>query len=521
MSSDETIPLRPRPSAEEHLGALLAAAGRGSEAELIAVATRLLTGLLGERGSCLLLGSRPRVVMSTHAPSVRNWPIDLTNYPEILAAVEERRVIAVEDVLVDPRLAAVRPFLPRSLRSTAVVPLLGTSEVLGVVLVQSTAPRRFIPRALELPSLIGQQAALLIELARLQFSLAKGAAGEVAAAARRDRALSGPVVLAEAEESTLRLHTQREPPPAASRILVIDDDSDDAALVGQILADQGYAVETCSDSLDGVKRARERRPDAVIVDVCLPRLDGFGVVEKLRAEEATRETPVLFVSGCDDLMVRVQGLKLGAADFLTKPFFAPELLARVERSIEQSKLRARLSGQAHTDELTGLGNVRFLREQMALEQSRVKRYRTRLSVVMIDVDKLKRINDAEGHPVGSRVLAEVGRILREEVRETDVAVRYGGDEFLVMLPHVALADGVSFAERVLARARATAVGEGVPRILLSCGVASLDGDEGVEEVLRKADVAAYHAKRRGGNQVRAYDLAIDTAVARGRAERAG
>jgi diguanylate cyclase (GGDEF)-like protein len=499
-------------SPARQLGALLEVAVGADERAVLLVATRAVTSLLGERGSCVLLAPHPRVVLSTRAPSLRDWPILLSNYPEIVAAVEERRAIVIEDARRDPRLAAVRQFLPRNLGSVGAVPIIGVDGCLGVLLAQSTLPRRFTEEAVETARLIGQQAGALVELARIREKLVGGPASP------RTNSGETPVVLAAAGETTLRLRAIsprpiRDEPPSARRVLVIEDEESHASMVALLLEDHGYRTEIARGGVEGIEQASAGLFDVILVDVCMPVLDGFTVAERLKEDPRTRHVPILFLSGSDDLMARVRGLQLGAADFLAKPFFSPELLARVERAIEQAAVRETLRGQAHTDELTGLGNLRMLRECLALEQSRASRYGTALSIVMIDVDGLKKINDTHGHPVGSRVLAEVGRLLREEVRDTDVAVRYGGDEFVVMLPHVDQEEGMALAARVLARAREARV-DGEISISLSIGVASLGrGARNVEELLYRADAAAYRAKRSGGDQVCAHDRSVASSCA--------
>jgi two-component system cell cycle response regulator len=223
----------------------------------------------------------------------------------------------------------------------------------------------------------------------------------------------------------------------------------------------------------------------------------------------TCHVPILIVSGADDLLPRVRELKVDTVDFLRKPFSLLELLARVDRSLSLAVSRGNLRLEASIDDLTGLGNPRYLREQLALEQSRIARYGTHSAIVMVDVDKLKQINDRHGHLAGSGVLRAIGEILRSQIRETDLAARYGGDEFVVLLPHTTASEACTFAERVLACVR-RARPDGI-EISISLGVAALEGSGGqsIDYLLAEADAAAYRAKRSGGSRVCVYDKAID------------
>jgi two-component system cell cycle response regulator len=243
----------------------------------------------------------------------------------------------------------------------------------------------------------------------------------------------------------------------------------------------------------------------VILDVGLPDQDGVEVALELVSDRRTAHLPVLFVSGHEDLAARVRAIRQVYCDFLRKPYHEQDLLARVERCLAESDLRLRLESDARIDELTGLGNPRLLDERLGVESARRARYGTPLTILVMDLDGLKQINDKHGHLTGTAVLRAVGEALRQQIRETDVAFRYGGDEFVVLLPHTGMADALAFSERLLAcirKLRPCDVG-----VSVSIGVAAYDDavDDSIQAQLARADSATYAAKRLGGNRVVASD----------------
>jgi two-component system cell cycle response regulator len=233
------------------------------------------------------------------------------------------------------------------------------------------------------------------------------------------------------------------------------------------------------------------------------------VALELTGDRRTAQLPILFVSGRDDLAERVRECRQLNCDFLRKPYREQELLARVERCLAESDLRARLESDARIDELTGLGNPRLLDERLGVEAARRARYGTPLTIVVMDLDGLKLINDQHGHLTGTAVLREIGEAVRTEIRETDVAFRYGGDEFVVLLPHTGMADAMAFSDRLLGRIRRLRPA-GIA-VTASMGVAAYDDavDNSIQAQLARADSATYVAKRLGGNRVVASPSARD------------
>lgn len=285
------------------------------------------------------------------------------------------------------------------------------------------------------------------------------------------------------------------------RVLIVEDDTPLAEAVATCLGDHDYHAMIASSGREALEAAREWGPALAIVDVQLPDMDGFALAEAFAADRKLSTLPVLFASGIADLPNHVRRLQSLACDFLRKPYGSDELIARVERGLAEARVREQLRRVARFDELTGLGNLRLLEERMAVESARLSRYGTPFALVVADLDGLKRINDAHGHLAGSAVLRAVGDALRAEIRETDLAVRYGGDEFVVLLPHTPLGAAQTFAERLLRR-----VGELRPEgisISVSIGIGAYDPavDASLQGLLARTDAAAYRAKRNGGGQI--------------------
>ncbi|HEY2900419.1 MAG TPA: diguanylate cyclase [Polyangia bacterium] len=478
---------------------LIQVAAEGTTRDLLYEATTDITRLLGQRGSCILLEDGPRVVSAPHAPSAIDLRLDLDRYPEIVAAIERREVVTIDDVRRDPRLERVRHLLPAELRSVSAVPLARAGRCLGTFLVQSTHPVPASVEARTAASLLAKFTALILsERSHAENSNGVGLVNGGPAVDSKDGVGNGvpliaypPALLPESESGSI-----------PKRILIVEDDPGLKQTLADSLEEEGFFVTTASTGEEGLAKAAAIRPSMLLLDVKLPVLDGFQLARRARETETLRTLPILFLSGADDLAARVRAAQMDDVDFLSKPFSRDELMARVHRVLEQGAGRDRLRVEAQHDELTGLGNRRSLRAALAGERARFERYGLAFSVLVFDIDKLKRINDEHGHLAGDAVIKAVADVLRREGRETDRAVRYGGDEFVVLLPHTSGDDAMVFASRTLGHVARLNPG-GIP-VTVSVGIASLKrtvaGDIG-DDVIRRADAAAYRAKRAGGNRV--------------------
>jgi diguanylate cyclase (GGDEF)-like protein len=316
--------------------------------------------------------------------------------------------------------------------------------------------------------------------------------------------------LADDLDRSLRPATEPEigrgPAPSGPRprVLVVDDEEDARAALSEVLAPD-CEVLSAGDGEEAIRVTRLEHPDLVLMDLFMPRVDGLQALQRIRADPSTADVPVIFVSARGDDTVKARALDLGAVDYLQKPFSERELRARVERTLRLSRSQSALRELAQTDPLTGLANLRAFRTRLEDEVKRARRYRTPLTCVMADMDNLKPVNDELGHAAGDRAIAAIAAVIRAELRETDFGARYGGDEFVLLLPHTSGEDGRTLAGRVCARLRETvleASGHSVP-LGASFGVACLvhDAPDAAEALVRTADAALYRAKRSGRSRV--------------------
>jgi len=239
----------------------------------------------------------------------------------------------------------------------------------------------------------------------------------------------------------------REELPRKNKILVVDDVAVNVQLLTTYLTSVGYEVFTARDGQEALDKVIETQPDLILLDVMMPKLNGFEVCERLKTDPTTKIIPVIMVTALNEIEDKIKATEAGADDFVSKPFNKLELLTRVKsllrikqlhdelrakvRELEQA--RERLRQLAITDGLTGLYNHRYLKEHLEQELLRANRHQSRVSVVMLDIDHFKKFNDAFGHPAGDTILRAIARLLKDNIRKIDIAARYGGEEFCLVL----------------------------------------------------------------------------------------
>ena len=301
-----------------------------------------------------------------------------------------------------------------------------------------------------------------------------------------------------------------------STIVVAEDDRITRELLSGMLRKHGFVVEAVPDGQVAVERVARGGVDLVLLDILMPRLSGLEACRLLKGMTSDTFLPVVLVTVKTDSASRVEGLKIGADDYVCKPFDEEELLARVEAMLRIKRLhdhvvdaRARLEQLSLHDDLTGLFNYRYLHSRLSEEFKRAERYHDPLACLVIDIDRLQAHNELGGREAGDCVLKFVAEIIQRSVREVDVVARFGGDEFLVVLPSTHFAGSVTVAERILQDANQCIPGDpGQPSlpVALSLGVALFPSRDvrTKDALLRGADAALHAAKRDGGNRICVY-----------------
>ena len=296
------------------------------------------------------------------------------------------------------------------------------------------------------------------------------------------------------------------------RVAIVDDDAAIRRLVRLLLKRSGY--DTIEFGTGEEARAELKRTlwDLAILDRRLPDMDGLELCQDLKSNPEFKSRYVIMLTGEDDQEDKVQGLDLGADDYITKPFQYQELLARIRAAkrivdlqkelIETNKRLERLS---ITDGLTNLFNHRYFQDELSRAFDESARYRRPLSLAMADIDFFKKVNDSHGHAVGDEVLRGVARMFQESSRSTDLVARYGGEEFAVMMPETDAEAACTFAEKVRARVESASIQTqaGPLRVTVSVGCATVPHPKvhAAKDLIISADNALYRAKEAGRNQV--------------------
>ncbi len=302
-----------------------------------------------------------------------------------------------------------------------------------------------------------------------------------------------------------------------AKILLVEDDKVQGNATKHYLESAGYNVTWVEDGKSAIKTIKTQDIDLVVLDLILPDMSGNEVCRWLKLNQDTRGIPIIMLTAKGSTSDKVASLTAGADDHLTKPFNESELSARIyaclrtkalqdelrEKNRQLEELLTKLEILAITDSLTQIYNRRYFESVIEKEFENTLRYKTPASCMMIDTDNFKSINDDFGHRIGDIVLKSIAQIIKNNLRKVDVVARWGGEEFIAILPRTTKEDTFIAAQRIL-KAISDNKFEGVNRsVTVSIGIASIPDEsiDNAEKLIHKADTAMYEAKKCGRNTV--------------------
>ncbi len=294
---------------------------------------------------------------------------------------------------------------------------------------------------------------------------------------------------------------------SASQVLLVDDDPVMLRLTRAMLESGGYTTRLATTGQEALAVIQEDCPHYLLTDWMMPGLTGPELCRAVRQMDLPHYLYILMLTAKTGSNFLVEGLDAGADDFLTKPVKQGELLARMKAGARVLTLEQRLNQLVRSDPLTGIYNRRAFHDQAQREFQRVRRYKGKLSVVMVDIDYFKRINDTYGHPAGDLVIKQVAKVLQSSLRSTDYVCRFGGEEFCAILTETREEDAAIWADRVrMALSRLEIpVGKETIKITASMGVAGvLDDTKDIDTLIDAGDQALLVAKQSGRDRVVCY-----------------
>lgn len=286
-------------------------------------------------------------------------------------------------------------------------------------------------------------------------------------------------------------------------ILIVDDQKLIQQILGEIL--KGFAnIEYASSGEEALDKIKISKPDLILLDVTMPGMDGFDVCRCLKKDKETSDIPIVILTGNDSNKHEIKALQEGATDFLRKPITPEIVYVRVGNILKLQAATRELRILAQTDPLTGAYNRRHFWEIGSAETQRYKRYNSIFSVMMLDIDHFKNVNDTYGHDVGDIAIKKTVEIIKNELRIEDTLGRLGGEEFAVILPETKNDKASFVAERIRAAISKLQINteKGGLAFTLSIGIAEINLDDKIiDDVIKHADDALYEAKETGRNKV--------------------
>jgi len=291
-----------------------------------------------------------------------------------------------------------------------------------------------------------------------------------------------------------------------SKILIVDDDRSNIVALNHILK-PAYSIHVAINGRAAIGIATQYAPDLILLDIVMPDMDGFEVLSELKREGLLSRIPVIVITSLDSTEDEEAGFSLGAVDYITKPFRAPIVRARVKTHLRMVEYIREIERFGMTDTLTGLPNRRSFDERIGVEWNRAAREKEPLSMLMIDVDNFKHYNDRYGHMQGDVLLQTIGEIFKQTVKRAgDFVARWGGEEFAVLLPNTDHDEAIIVAEQIRANTETAVIAHHdgtAASVTVSIGVNTEipSTNKTLNDFIIKADDNLYSAKNSGKNRV--------------------
>lgn len=286
-------------------------------------------------------------------------------------------------------------------------------------------------------------------------------------------------------------------------ILVVDDEVVNLDILSELL-DRFDVIDVTSGE-EALEILSKEKIDLILLDILMPGMDGYEVCRTVKADKSLRHIPIIFITSKNDDLSIEHAYEIGASDYITKPFRHRELMARIGNALRIQELQEELRLLASIDPMTRLYNRRYFTTMAEKILKLARREQTPLSLAILDIDRFKQINDTYGHLTGDRVITALSEKLMSRYRESDLLCRFGGEEFVILMPNTELDIATLLAERTRKEIEKLQVpyNGGVISMTVSIGVSQVDleNEETLDPVLKRADDALYAAKNQGRNHV--------------------
>ncbi|MDM8565442.1 diguanylate cyclase [Candidatus Halobeggiatoa sp. HSG11] len=278
-------------------------------------------------------------------------------------------------------------------------------------------------------------------------------------------------------------------------ILIVDDNPQNLQVLGSMLKEHGYKPAAAQNGNKAIDFVQKKAPDLILLDIMMPGMDGIEVCRRFKAEESTKDIPIIFITALSEIKDKLKAFAIGGVDYITKPFITEEVLARINVHIKLREALEKIVRVSITDEMTGVFNRRFAYEILTKQIANTKRTKENFIICYVDIDNLKKINDTYGHAEGDLLINLVVESLKKITRDSDYIFRMGGDEFLLIFPRIQLHDFNNLINRIKQQLNKEEIHN--QPIDFSFGFAEFDYKQqhiSADELINIADTGMYESK---------------------------